>query len=167
MPFVMVTQEGWVHLKLPESTWYDVWAFDEAITTALRAKAIEDEIAWYQQAIDLYAGPFLESVDAEWAQLERQRLHNYYLTALLNLASRKLEVGEYGQALNLFSHITSLEPYQEEAWQGVMKAHAKLGNRAAAIEAYHKMRTLLQEHLGLDPAPASEHLYRNILDMRV
>ena len=163
----VVTQEGWVYLKLPESIWFDVWAFDEAVKLALRASKKEEEITWYQRAIDLYVGAYLEDVDAEWAQIERQRLYNSYLTALLNLATRRLEEGEYGQALNLFSHITNLEPFQEEAWQGLMKAHVKLGNRAAAIEAYHKMRSLLQEHLGLDPAPTSEYLYRNILDMRV
>jgi len=44
-----------------------------------------------------------------------------------------------------------------------MRAHAAAGNRAEALRAYDRCRTLLAEELGVSPSPALDQLYEAVL----
>ncbi|MDO9300531.1 MAG: tetratricopeptide repeat protein, partial [Anaerolineales bacterium] len=65
---------------------YDVEAFESFLARAKITKDINEQIGFYQKAVDLVAGPFLADIYADWAMVERERLSQAYLTSLLTLA---------------------------------------------------------------------------------
>ncbi|HIQ05342.1 MAG TPA: tetratricopeptide repeat protein [Anaerolineae bacterium] len=163
-----VTSEGgWLALELPDHD-YDVAQFEQFLRTARALKGDgEKQMACYEQAIALYRGSYLEQCGSLWALPERERLRREYVDALLALARLHLGRNDYHGAVALYQRAVQEEAYQEEAWQGLMRAQALTGNRAAAIEEYQQLTRLLREDLGLDPAPETQALYRQILEMRL
>ena len=163
----VITEGGWLSLQLPEHSWYDVHVFDSWLQEAREARTRVQELDFYRRALALYKGDYLESWDAPWVVIERERLRREYIGALLALGNINVELGDYTAAINYFRRVTEEEPYQEEAWRGLLKAYALNGNRAAAIESFHQLRLLLRDELGLDPAPETQVLYRRILDLEL
>lgn len=160
------SDKGWLALELPEGSWYDVWEFEQALRQARQAQANPDEqAAALERAIALYQGDYLEQVDSPWVMPERERLRREHQAALLSLARLRLAGGDAQWAVELYQRVLQLEPYDEEAWRGLMLAQAQAGNRAAAVEAFHRLRHLLRDDLGLDPSPETQQAYRQVLEM--
>ncbi len=70
------------------------------------------------------------------------------------------------ESLALYQCVLDVDALDEAAHAGVMRSQIALGNRAAAIGQYQRLRHLLDEELGLDPGATSEaeQLYRAIID---
>ena len=58
----------------------------------------------------------------------------------------------------------TLDPYRERSHRLLMKAHARSGNRASALNVYHSLRLLLVEELGTEPSTETEAVYLSLLD---
>jgi len=163
----VTTQEGWLALELPEHQ-YDVAEFERLIAAARGHDGDpQRQIEGYRQALDLYQAPYLEACGSLWCAPERERLQREYINALLGLARVSLELQDYTAAVELCQQAVQDEHYREDVWRGLLRAQALAGDRAAAVESYGRMVHLLREELGLDPAPETEALYREILDMRL
>ncbi|MEZ4769756.1 MAG: tetratricopeptide repeat protein [Caldilineales bacterium] len=160
------TESGWLSLELPAGVWYDVWEFRRLLQEVHR---IGDDPAAraqrYQQAIDLYVGDLMEQVTAGWVTAEREKLSLDYQSALLALAQLRSQLGRNDLAIDLFRQVLTRQPYHEQAWQGLMSAQASSGNRAAAMESFRQLRRLLRDDLGVDPGPAIQVAYRQILEL--
>ncbi|HEY3234559.1 MAG TPA: bacterial transcriptional activator domain-containing protein [Polyangiaceae bacterium] len=52
---------------------------------------------------------------------------------------------------------------EKSAHRLLMRAHALGGNRAEALWAYERCRKLLANELGVDPAPETKTVYRQIV----
>lgn len=59
---------------------------------------------------------------------------------------------------------SSLAPWLEEAHIQVMRLLARVGRRSEALVQYHLCRRLLASELGVQPAAATNDLYRRIRD---
>ncbi|MCB0239874.1 MAG: bacterial transcriptional activator domain-containing protein, partial [Anaerolineae bacterium] len=159
------TEAGWLSLELPPGTWYDVWEFRRLLLEADQAR--DDPFAraqCLQQAIDLYSGDLMEQVTAAWVAAEREALSLEYQSALLALAQLRSQLGRNELAIDLFRRVLKRQPYHEQAWQGLMSAQANNGNRAAAMESFRQLRTLLRDDLGVDPSPGTQMVYRQLLE---
>jgi hypothetical protein len=55
------------------------------------------------------------------------------------------------------------DPLDEDAYQGLLAALAAAGDRAGGLRAYEQCRSMLVEELGVDPSPATEALYLELL----
>ena len=55
---------------------YDVEAFQSFLSRGKSAKGIDEQIAYYEKAVDLVTGPFLDDIYADWTTVERERLTN-------------------------------------------------------------------------------------------
>ena len=44
-----------------------------------------------------------------------------------------------------------------------MRLHQLRGDRAAALQVYHQCLTVLREEMGIDPSPATQTLYQQLL----
>ncbi|MGB8981914.1 MAG: tetratricopeptide repeat protein, partial [Anaerolineales bacterium] len=73
---------------------YDVEAFESYLRRAHKAKDIAEKIRWYQKAVDLVHGPYLNEVDALWVVAERERLEQVYVSALEELAHLYLDANQ-------------------------------------------------------------------------
>jgi DNA-binding SARP family transcriptional activator len=114
-------------------------------------------------ALELYHGPYLPWSDSSWSRDLRMALEKQYLHALRAAAERYVRANAYLDALMLYQRILMIDQLEEAAHAGIMHCHVALGNRAAAVAQYQKLRRLLDEELGLDPDPEIEHVYRSLL----
>jgi DNA-binding SARP family transcriptional activator len=110
----------------PESSlWVDVGAFEEDARTARRSR----EPAAYRAALDLYTGELLPTDRyEEWAEEPRRRLQETYLSLLLGLAHLHEELADYESAIEALRRVVSEEPTREEAYAGLMRLYALVGN---------------------------------------
>ena len=104
----------------------------------------------------------LEGIYADWCIVERERLREQYLAALGALAGLYAEQGDLLRAVDLYQRLLSHDPYQEAVHRAVMGCYCRLGDRPAAIRQYHTCVRVLRAELGLNPAPETEQLYRQI-----
>lgn len=76
----------------------------------------------------------------------------------------QMALGEPGSAVETALEAISLDPYRERAQKYLMQAYVATGNKAEAINVYHRFGKLLAQDLGSDPSPETEALYLKLLD---
>lgn len=140
--------------------WVDVEAFEEAATTARRARAP----AAYRVALDLYTGDLLPGeLYEDWAESRRAQLRTLYLALLVEMARLYEERGEYGLAVGALGRAVVDEPAHEEAHIGLMRLYAISGRRGEAMRQYERLRGVLRRDLAAEPAADTRRLYQEIL----
>jgi predicted ATPase/DNA-binding SARP family transcriptional activator/DNA-binding CsgD family transcriptional regulator len=144
----------------PESSlWVDVEAFEEAARTVRRSR----EPAAYRAALDLYTEELLPTDRYEdWAEEPRRRLQETYLSLLLGLAHLHGERADYDSAIEALSRVVSEEPTHEEAYAGLMRLYALVGNNAEALAQYGRLEEALSRALDTEPATSSRALREEI-----
>ena len=149
-----------VHLYPGGEVWTDVGAFEAAAAEARRKR----ESQGYARAVGLYAGDLLpEDPYEDWAAGRREELRRLYLTLLLEQAEVAQEAGDgEGEGAALTRAITA-DPAHEAAHQGLMRLHARSGQRHLALRQFQHLRESLRRELDAEPDPASQRLYEDIL----
>jgi hypothetical protein len=107
--------------------------------------------------------PFLPDCDGEWVTGERSRLADLLVTGLEVASTAAAAAGDGGAALVAANEAVGRAQLRESAHRCVMAAHAASGNRAEALRAYQRLRRLLTEELGVDPAAETEAAYLDLL----
>ncbi|MCS7002222.1 MAG: bacterial transcriptional activator domain-containing protein, partial [Dehalococcoidia bacterium] len=116
-----------------------------------------------QIAVQLYQGDYLaESLYDPWTQEERDRLLARFLQTATNLANRYLELGNLQQASQICEIVLRRDRCYEEAYQTLMRVHARAGSRAQALRAYARCVRALREDLNVDPLPETVRLAERI-----
>jgi DNA-binding SARP family transcriptional activator len=111
----------------------------------------------------LFVGEPLAGSDYGWAGGELRRLRATHIDLLEGVARRRLEAGEARAALDAAERGLELDALNESLWRVAMEAENALGLREAVAERYERLRSLLDERLGLQPARETRHLHRNLL----
>ena len=158
---------GCYQLTLPERTWIDVVAADEAATAAKRALAagdLEQAHADASTAEALARRTFLPGEDGRWVAEVRAGLRETLVRALDCLAEVNRLSGDSAAAIHAAEELTVLEPFRETGYRRLMEAHSAAGNRAEALMVYEQCRHLLAEELGAYPSPETESIYRGLLE---
>jgi DNA-binding SARP family transcriptional activator len=107
--------------------------------------------------------PFLPGEEGPWITAVRHRLRATLIRALDYLVEAWLASGEGALAVQTAAEVVALEPYRESAHLRLMRVQAALGNRAEALRAYERCRSVLRDGLGADPSPAIEALALELL----
>jgi two-component SAPR family response regulator/tetratricopeptide (TPR) repeat protein len=141
---------------------YDVEAFDTYLKRARKSRVLDEQIQWYQRAVELVRGPYLSDVDADWAAYERARLADAHMAALEELARLYLNVNQLGNCISTCQVGLNLDQCNEILYQISMRAYAALGDRAAIVRLYQTCRSALAADLGLSPSSETEMLYREL-----
>jgi predicted ATPase/DNA-binding SARP family transcriptional activator len=162
-PMLLVTRET-VQLNCTGDCWFDVRAFQEGITTANPASQLAEAVA-------LYRGDFLEgfyvkdsAAFEDWALLIRDRLQRQAATALQRLVEIHEGQGDYAQACAYAWRWVELEPWQEDAYQHLMRVLALNGQRTTSLAQYDVCRDVLQKEFGVEPSAQTVRLYERIRD---
>src|SRR5262245_59792730 len=158
---------GSYRLELPDGTWVDILAADDALREAEAALASENldkakEAA--VQAESIARTTFLPGEEGAWVDGKRRALAEVRRRALSCLAEAALRSGDAAEAANWAEETIALEPYRETGYRQLMAAHAAAGNRAEALRVYDQCRQLLAEELGTYPSPETEAIYRDLLE---
>ncbi|MEJ2737458.1 MAG: BTAD domain-containing putative transcriptional regulator, partial [Anaerolineae bacterium] len=154
--------------------WLDVRAFETSAHQALffcrrqtgggrvQIRALKRAAACYTaDFLDQFSVPDSAAFD-EWATLQRATLQRRALEILTLLAEYHERRGEYALALQAAARLAELAPWDETAHGHVMHLLALQGQWSAAQAHYYHCRRVLRKELGLDPAPETVALARQI-----
>jgi DNA-binding SARP family transcriptional activator/Tfp pilus assembly protein PilF/biotin operon repressor len=109
-----------------------------------------------------YGGEFLAGYYDDWILPERERFRNMYLLILGRLIAGYKSQGQYEQALVHACTLASEDPWSEEAHREVMRLYHLLGRYAEAENQYQICCQVLEDDLGVRPAPETEALAAEI-----
>lgn len=140
---------------------YDVVKFAEAVQNA--AVAADDEaLQLLHNAIDLYRGPFLSTIEQPWIEQRRAELASNYAEALAVLARLYANRQSPQEALGYFLRAAAANPQREDLVRHIMELYQQMGKPAEALEAYERLKRELQQTLGVTPGPQTEKLAETI-----
>jgi serine/threonine-protein kinase len=131
----------------PEVVWCDAVAFGAAIA------ADRPDVA-----MDLYSGPLLSGFYLEdviefehWVDRQRLRLDRLATEAAWRLAAEREAAGDGRAALHWGRRAASLAPFDESVIRRLLELHARLGDRAGALNAFESFAGRLREELEAEP----------------
>jgi LuxR family maltose regulon positive regulatory protein len=159
-------REGAYYLNPLYEYQVDIEEFDTRLSMAREAERNGDPDAsagFLSDAIRIYRGEFLEDLYYDWVEEQRNYYQDLYLDALGKLLSYNDQQRDYGSAVRYGQMILSRDPYREDIHCRVMEAHARSGNRAAAVEQYEILKKTLKLELGVAPLPATVARYESLL----
>ncbi|HEX9018702.1 MAG TPA: BTAD domain-containing putative transcriptional regulator [Anaerolineaceae bacterium] len=142
---------------------YDVESLQKELSLAEKADTDEKKEAHLQNAVRLYRGAYLPDVDASWVIVERERLHQQYLEALLKLAGLALKMKNYEGALEFCQRVLKEDPCQEDAHRLAMQVYAAMGKRALVIRQYEQCRMALLTEVDVPPSYQTQALYNSLI----
>lgn len=99
----------------------------------------------------------------EWVRVLRERVRVLLRRARIVWCAAALELGTHDTAVQVGSAALQADPFDEDACRTVMLAHQRAGRPGAALLAYRGLRETLVQHLGIDPAPATQALHLAVL----
>jgi len=143
----------------------DIADFEAAAGRADAALAAADTGAFRVAAADAlraYRGEFMPPLYDDWALAERDRLHRRCLTMLDQLIEAERDGGSYGPAIELARRRIDLEPLEEVGYRTLLQLQALAGDRAAALQTYHRCASVLERELGIEPDPATAAEYERL-----
>jgi len=119
-----------------------------------------DDLADLEEAIGLYAGPFLDGLDFDsgpfhdWVGNERVRFESAAALAFEKYALRQDEARNGAPAIRAAERLVALDPLRESAQRLLIRILARHGGRDAALAQASAMTATLRSEL--DAAPESE-----------
>jgi DNA-binding SARP family transcriptional activator len=140
---------------------YDVVKFAEAIQNA--AVTGDDEAALLlHNAIDLYNGPYLSSLDQSWVGQRRDELAANYAESLAGLARIYKSRNDLHNGLGYFLRALAASPQREDLARAVMEMYHSLGLPHHALEIYERLELELKRTLNVPPSSQTTALAKSI-----
>jgi DNA-binding SARP family transcriptional activator len=141
----------------------DLDRFDELLERSARLPSYE-ALRALEQALALVRGDVLEDESyTSWAEELRGTYRGRVLGAHLEAAEAALAICDYATALTHSETATALDRFSERAHRTAMLALYALGRQHEALEQYRRLRTLLDEELGLEPTAETRAVESAIL----
>ena len=119
----------------------------------------------WQQAADLYTGPFLDGFVLpnagefdQWMEAERAQYARLAAKAIEALAVEARTEGRLAEAVEIWQRLAGLVPDDSRVAMELMRALEASGNRAGAIRHARIHASLLREALGVEPDRAVQDL---------
>ncbi len=150
---------GCYELALPDDTVVDVDAvhrYVEAAEAALRRDAPDEAWGAASAATHLSRRPFLPGESGRWVDTIRADLGALFVRAADALVAVEGGRGRWGEAVRYAEEAIAKAPFRESGYVALVETHLHAGNRAEALRAYERARTLLAEELGAPPAAPRE-----------
>ena len=143
--------------------WFDVLEFIDAVDRArlLPYQDSQADLLW-RRAVSLYGGDLLPEAERLWCLAERENLQRMYLEALLGLARRCETRGEFAEAIDWYERLLKTDELEEDIYRRIMDCYAKAGQRAKALEQFHRCQEVLERELGVGPSEKTENMYTEI-----
>ncbi len=147
-----------------------VWSDTETFRRLCATPAGPDRARAWQQASNLYAGPFLhglatpESPEYEaWLAHERDALHNAYHTVVSASLDQCIAAGDCDPGIDAARRFLALDETCEDVHRALMILYARSGNRDAALRQFERLTDVLARELGTNPLDTTRAVYDAIL----
>ncbi|MFD1547888.1 FxSxx-COOH system tetratricopeptide repeat protein [Nonomuraea guangzhouensis] len=145
----------------------DAFRFERLVEQGGRALAQRDwaaAVALYSQGLGLWRGPALTEFATEpWAQCDAIRLEELRFSAEEGRTDAELALGRHAEALPRLEQRVSEHPLRERSVAQLMRSLYRCGRQGDALNVYERVRRILAEELGVDPAPALQATHQAIL----
>ncbi|HEX3051003.1 MAG TPA: BTAD domain-containing putative transcriptional regulator [Aggregatilineaceae bacterium] len=162
LDFDVLVHEGGYYRVNPEiAVYYDIMQFVGALVKG-RSPESADKAALWQEAIDLYRGPFLQGHSDSWIVERRRDYQTGYLEALSEMAKIRLQEGRQEHALGLLLRAVSENDRYEPIHRQIMQLYADLGRRSEAAAHYQKLVEKLRSD-SREPDAETQQLYHSIM----
>jgi DNA-binding SARP family transcriptional activator len=164
-PEVLVSTAGGYAIEVPESA-VDLAVFVRRVAEArgLREQGlIGPARERLRVALGGWAGVPLAGIGGRFADAERTRLAELRLSAIESRLELDLECGDHSDAVPELLTLTAAHPLRERLRLLLMRALYRADQQAEALAVYHDTRRLLVEQLGVEPGPAMQELYAQLL----
>jgi DNA-binding SARP family transcriptional activator len=154
-------------LTVPPGAWIDIEVAAGELDRAeglLRQGLPAEAAGPAAVAVTILRRQLLPGDRSPWAESRREDLGRSLIRALDCLGDVFRVSGESGPSIELAREAITLDPLRERSYQQLIRAQVAAGDRAGAIQTYQKLRTVLEEELGLTPTADSEELYLSIIN---
>lgn len=141
---------------------YDVEAFESYLRKARFATAPGEQIDFYERAIGLVQGKYLEDATSSWVMPEQERLRQAYLTAAATLGELYLKDGQAPKAIEVCERALSQDTTHEALYRALMEVYARLGDKASVAHVYKKCEDAFRNEFAMPPSQETRELYRNL-----
>lgn len=160
----IVHSAGGYMARVPPSR-VDLHRFRGLVAAARAVASSEPALAAerYRAALGLWQGEPLLGLTGPWVETVREALTVERTSALTECHASELRAGRHLTLLPELEAIATERPYDEASLRHLMTALHRCGRGAEAIARYNRNRRLLADELGLDPSPASQELYQELL----
>ena len=157
---------GTYHISDELDYWYDVEEFELLVQKARRSPPIK-AVRYLSRAVELYTDGFLTDCYDEWCVARRDRLQREFLEAAGQLARWLIERGRFDRAVEVLRRGLEVDPLREDFHRLVMRAYALQGRQEEALAHYRRCEKILERELGVEPAPETQSLARQIREGRL
>lgn len=161
---IETTTEG--YLIRADGRSLDLLRFRELVADGVRRSA-EDPVGaldCYTAARALWRGDALCDIDSDSLRRDEEpRLAEELVAVQQRWAELSVHIGRTDEVVAELTDLTRRNPTREPLWRLLMLALYQSGRAAEALEAYHSVRRLLADELGVDPGPQLQELYQSIL----
>jgi DNA-binding SARP family transcriptional activator len=152
----------------PRYCWVDVWALERLLViveSASKAPFPDIEVLSrrHHEIAQLYRGDFLDADrNYPWTEAAREQLRARYLRALHAWGQCLQQLGRYEEAVLAYHQGLEVNPLADEYYCQLMRCLIALDRRAEAALLYRRYCNLLEDDLGLQPAPQIRSLYLSL-----
>jgi LuxR family maltose regulon positive regulatory protein len=141
----------------------DVDEFEAALSKARTADSEDLSAQWYEQAISLYHGEYLDNLYYDCLFPERRRLSQMYTSSLRTLAEFHFNHERYTNAIELLQRALRVDNLSEELHCQAMRVYAALGDQAGLVHQYQDLEKTLSVELGMKPLVSTQKLYQRLV----
>lgn len=141
----------------------DIDHFDSLLKRARNAEG-EQSADFYERALALYQGDYLDNLYYEWVIIERERLQRDYLTAINQYSNLLLKDAQFHHAADWLRKALELEPYDEHLHIVYMQTLYQMGQQQNIIAHYQTLIAILDEAFDAEPMPETQSAYRKLLE---
>lgn len=133
---------------------FDAQVFERDVVAARLAlsKNAEGAVAALEQALAAYRGDLLDGEPVgDWHIAHKLRLQRLYVDALMDLTVAYEAMQRDERAREAYGRILVRDPLHESATRGLMRVHARAGDRPRAKRLFDRFSERLQRELGMSP----------------
>jgi DNA-binding SARP family transcriptional activator len=162
----IVFREGAYQLNPELSYSIDTEEFERLIADAETAKRAKDTEAFrrsLESAYSIYRGEFMSGVYEEWAEERRGFYSEQFIRVVSGLAKLEFAEKRWANALKYAQEILAADPFREDMHRLIMKVLAAQSKKVAVKKQFEGLKTLLSGELGIEPAPETRRLYKELM----
>jgi two-component SAPR family response regulator len=152
---------GFYHVSSRIQVSYDVSLFTQMSQDSAIAPT-EEAISLLEQAVALYRGDFLTSLDSSWVHPRRQDLIQSYGEALIGLAKNYERMSNPQRALGLYLRAVATNRQREDITLSIMRLCRDLGYHDDALVIYERLENELRKSLEVEPGRQLQELAQAI-----
>jgi DNA-binding SARP family transcriptional activator len=140
----------------------DAWEFEAELDAARRGPATE-RLEHLERALALAGAEALAGLYGDWTEEFQHRHRDRVLASRVQAGALRRAAGDVAGALDHFRRAAELDEFDESTRVHVIECQVALGNRAAAIAEYQRLRSDLKRSLDVEPLPETDQAVQRAL----